>query len=60
MLREISERYDRMTHPLYAAAHLWVDDIIDPRETRRVVSTGILAASHQKSIPRFNPGVIQT
>ena len=60
MLREISERYDRMTHPLYAAARLWVDDIIDPRETRRVVSTGILAASNQKSIPRFNPGVIQT
>ena len=59
LLREIQERYDSTTHPLYAAARLWVDGIIDPRETRKVISRGIVCASHGLSIPRFNPGVIQ-
>ena len=59
MLREIQERYDNSTHPLYAAARLWVDGIIDPRETRRIISLGIKAASHNREVPRFNPGVLQ-
>ncbi len=60
MLTEIQERYERTTHPLYAASRLWVDGIIDPRMTRDIVSTGILAASHNHEIPKFNPGVLQT
>ena len=59
LLQEIQARYERSTHPLYAAARLWVDGIADPRETRRIVSTGILMASHNKNIPEFNPGVLQ-
>lgn len=59
MLQEIQERYERSTHPLYAAARLWVDGVVDPRETRRIISTGILMASHNKEIPKFNPGVLQ-
>jgi 3-methylcrotonyl-CoA carboxylase beta subunit len=60
MLREIQARYDRQTNPLYAAARLWVDGIIDPRDTRRVISRGLAMASHNHEIPRFNAGVIQT
>ncbi|MBC8144528.1 MAG: acyl-CoA carboxylase subunit beta [bacterium] len=60
MLREIQARYDSTTHPLYAAARLWVDGIIDPRETRNVISRGIAVASHNHEVPRFNAGVIQT
>ena len=59
MLSEIQERYDRTTDPVYAAARLWVDGVIDPRHTREIVSAGILAASHNHEIPRFNPGVLQ-
>ena len=59
MLREIQERYDRTTHPVYAASRLWVDGIIDPRDTRQVISTGLQMASHNHEIPRFNPGVLQ-
>lgn len=59
LLAEIQARYDRSTHPLYAAARLWVDGVVDPRETRRIVSTGIQMASHNKEIPPFNPGVLQ-
>jgi 3-methylcrotonyl-CoA carboxylase beta subunit len=59
MLKEISDRYNEQTGPLYAAARLWTDGIIDPRDTRKIISTGITAASHVKSIPDFNVGVIQ-
>ena len=59
MLREIQGRYDEQTNPLYAAARLWVDGIVDPRETRSIISRGISVASHNLEVPRFNPGVIQ-
>ena len=60
MLDEIQQRYEEQTTPLFAAARLWVDGIIDPRLTRSIVSTGITMASHVPQIPKFNVGVIQT
>ncbi|SRR5579883_3093966 len=60
MLAEIQKRYDDQTGPLYAASRLWVDGIIDPRETRTIVSTGIAMADHVPEISKFNVGVIQT
>ena len=60
MLKEIQDRYDSQTHATYAAARLWIDGIIDPRNTREVISLGIEMASHNPDIPKFNPGVIQT
>ena len=60
MLKEIEARYEEQMSPYYAAARLWVDEIIDPAETRRWISTGIELADHNPEIPRFNPGVIQT
>lgn len=59
-LREIKDRYDSETDPLFAAARLWVDDIIDPLSTRTFISRGIEIANHQGELPKFNPGVIQT
>ncbi len=59
MLKEIQDRYNEQTHPLYAAARLWVDGIVDPLETRRIVSRGLAVASHNRDVPRFNPGVLQ-
>jgi len=46
LLKQISDRYDAQTTPYYAAARLWVDGIIDPLETRKVISMGIEAANH--------------
>jgi len=60
MLKEINDRYNEQTGALYAAARLWTDGIIDPRDTRKIISTGIAVANHVKSIPDFNVGVIQT
>ncbi len=60
LLEEIQQRYEREMDPMYAAARLWVDDVIDPADTRAIISTGIRVASHNPILPRFNPGVIQT
>jgi acetyl-CoA carboxylase carboxyltransferase component len=60
MLHEIESRYDAQADPLYGAARLWVDEIIDPRTTREWISTGIEMADHNPEMPSFSPGVIQT
>jgi len=59
LLKSIQDRYTEQMSPYYAAARLWVDDIIDPRETRAVVSHCIAVANCNPHIPPFNPGVIQ-
>lgn len=59
LLKEITDRYNDQLSPFYAAARLWVDGIIDPLETRKVISTGIAAADHAP-VSKFNVGVIQT
>ncbi len=60
LLVEITEKYESRTTPYYAAARLWVDKIIDPAETRKVISMGIEAANHAPATRQFNSGVIQT
>jgi len=60
LLAEIQNRYERETDPFYAAARLWVDGIVDPVDTRQIVSRGISMAAHNTHLPPFNPGVIQT
>jgi acetyl-CoA carboxylase carboxyltransferase component len=59
LLSEIKGRYDQQTTPYYAAARLWVDAIIDPGQTRQIISESIAAANHNPHIPPFTPGVIQ-
>lgn len=59
LFEEIKSKYDKQTTPYYAASRLWVDGIIDPRDTRKVISMGIEMADHAKIAP-FNVGVIQT
>jgi acetyl-CoA carboxylase carboxyltransferase component len=60
LLKTIQDRYTEQTSPYYAAARLWVDGIIDPRETRAVISRSIGIADCNPDIPRFNPGILQT
>ena len=60
MLKETKDRYDSETDPLFAAARLWIDDIIDPLKTREFISRGIEIANYQGELPKFNTGVIQT
>jgi acetyl-CoA carboxylase carboxyltransferase component len=59
LLSEIKQRYAKQTTPFYAAARLWVDTIIDPADTRNLISEGINAANQNSEIKDFKTGVIQ-
>jgi acetyl-CoA carboxylase carboxyltransferase component len=58
-LDKITANYTRQTSPFYAAARLWVDAIIDPKETRLHISKSIEAANHNPKIDEFKTGVFQ-
>jgi acetyl-CoA carboxylase carboxyltransferase component len=60
LLKEISDIYNSQLSPYYAAARLWIDGIIDPLDTRKMISLGIAAANHAPIQKRYNVGVIQT
>jgi len=60
LLKTITDKYDSQTTPYYAASRLWVDGVIDPLETRKVISMGIEAANQSPIKKAFNVGVIQT
>ena len=59
LLSEIINRYDLQTSPYYAAARLWVDDIIDPIQTRTVISAAISASNNNPDLPAIKLGVFQ-
>lgn len=59
LLDKIKAKYEIQTSPYYAAARLWVDAIIDPMDTRKVISEGLSAASHNPEIAPFKTGVFQ-
>lgn len=59
LLKDITDRYVSQTTPYYAAARLWVDEIIDPVDTRKILSAGITAANQAPVEAGFNLGVFQ-
>lgn len=60
LFTEIEDDYNKKMSPYYAASQLWIDGIIDPLDTRRIISNGISAANHAKIEKQMNVGVIQT
>lgn len=60
ILDEIKSKYETEMDPAYAAARLWVDEIIDPLETRNLISRGIEIANCNPNLKQFNVGVLQT
>jgi 3-methylcrotonyl-CoA carboxylase beta subunit len=59
LLTDITARYNSQTTPYYAAARLWVDEIIDPAQTRKILSESIAAADHAPVDEQFSLGVFQ-
>ncbi|HRN26068.1 MAG: acyl-CoA carboxylase subunit beta [Ignavibacteriaceae bacterium] len=60
LLDDIQKSYYEKSTPLYAAARLWIDEIIDPSQTREWISVCLDVANQNPDLPKFNPGVIQT
>ncbi|HEX5138395.1 MAG TPA: acyl-CoA carboxylase subunit beta [Planctomycetota bacterium] len=58
--KEVREKYERETDPLYAASRLWIDALIDPRETRRFLSVALACAAHRTDLEPLRTGVFQT
>lgn len=59
LLNKIIDRYNKQTTPEYAASRLWIDEIINPADTRKWISAGIEIANNAP-IERYNVGAIQT
>lgn len=59
LLTKITERYTSQTTPYYAAARLWVDEIIDPIDTRMRISEAIAAANQAPIEKEWKSGVFQ-
>jgi acetyl-CoA carboxylase carboxyltransferase component len=54
----ILETYEREGSPYFATARLWDDGVIDPADTRRILSLGLAAALHAP-IPETRFGVFR-
>lgn len=59
LLNDIQKSYDEKSTPAYAAARLWIDEIIDPSQSREWISLCLDAANQNPDLPKFNPGIIQ-
>ncbi|MEM7357456.1 MAG: carboxyl transferase domain-containing protein, partial [Acidobacteriota bacterium] len=60
LLSRIEARYEAAMDPRYAAARLWVDALIDPADTRQVISRSLACAANNPEVPPFRTGVLQT
>ena len=56
---DIKSTYEIQSDPRYAAARMWVDEIIDPAETRKVLIRSLKIVNHQTKMPSPNFGVLQ-
>ena len=59
LLNEIKEKYDAQTTPIYAAARMWIDAVIDPSKTRKWISMGLALADHAPIEKKFSMGILQ-
>ncbi len=59
LFQKIKKRYDKQSDPRYAAARLWVDEIINPEDTRKVLERSLEIINHQTKIPEPKFGVLQ-
>ncbi|HLX59831.1 MAG TPA: acyl-CoA carboxylase subunit beta [Planctomycetota bacterium] len=59
LLDDIRAKYIEQSDPLFAAARLWVDAVIEPEETREWLSAALLAVSQNERIGEFKTGVLQ-
>lgn len=58
-INDLILQYKKRSSAIYAAAHLWIDEVIDPAHTRFILSEGIKAASNQAPESVMKLGVFQ-
>jgi 3-methylcrotonyl-CoA carboxylase beta subunit len=55
----IREQYDTQGHPYYSSARLWDDGVIDPVDTRSVLSQALSIAANRPGEPESNLGIFR-
>ncbi len=56
---KVTEAYDACLDPRYSAARGWVDEIIEPAETRNVLIESLEIATRHADDEPFRTGVLQ-
>lgn len=59
MYRNIKSMYDEQEDVRYAAGRMWIDEIINPADTRKVLIRSLEIINHQTKIPEPKFGVLQ-
>ena len=59
IFNDIKNNYDKQSDIRYGAARLWVDDIIDPEDTRYVLIRSLKIINNRNQIKKANYGVFQ-
>jgi 3-methylcrotonyl-CoA carboxylase beta subunit len=60
LYESVKQTYDEQMDPRYGAARLWIDRIIDPIDTRDVITGALEAAALNPDVAEFKVGVLQT
>ena len=59
IIKEVTARYETQSDPRYAAARLWVDEIIFPENSREILIRCLELCDHQTLMPAPAFGVLQ-
>ncbi|MDZ7289917.1 MAG: acyl-CoA carboxylase subunit beta [candidate division KSB1 bacterium] len=57
--QKLVDKYNYEASPYFIAARIMVDGILDPRETRKTLITGLEMAANNPDIPEFKTGVMR-
>jgi len=59
MRQKLVEKYNYEASPYFCAARLIVDEILDPRDTRKALINGLEMAAHNPDMPPYVTGVMR-
>ena len=56
---EIKNQYKKQSDPRYAAARLWIDEIINPLDTRKIIIESLDVVKNEGEIKNATYGALQ-
>ena len=59
IFNEIKDRYSKQSNPRYAAARLWIDEIISPTDTRKIIIESLEVVKNEGEIKSASYGALQ-
>ena len=59
IFNEIKDKYTKQSDPRYAAARLWIDEIINPLDTRKVIIESLDVVKNEGKIEKATYGALQ-